>query len=141
MKATARPAFDPGKNFKARRPFVLSGVSLNYDDPVAKEGIEDRRLKLMYEARLIDFDDRPRDEAKAPAPAKAVEKKKPGKAPTAAPAPKASPAPTQGAPQGKAVKKYMGFGKWSVIDEAGNVLAKDITKDQIDAEVAKLNKG
>lgn len=45
--------FDPKRNFVARRPFSMLGSRLNAGDPIDKDSLTDRRLRQMYDHRLI----------------------------------------------------------------------------------------
>lgn len=86
--------------FKAGRPFIMNGENYNFDDPVDVTGIEPRRLSLMFDARLLEVDDRPASQRKRSVPA---------------------PAPKQAS---SAVKvKNGGFGRWYISTADGENLA------------------
>lgn len=137
------PTFDPNGEFKAKRPFTLAGVNLNYDDPVDKSAIEPRRLKQMFEARMIIADDRSPAERKAAttpkAPAKPAGAKKPEKGATPSPAAGSAPAGTQASGEPKAKIENRGFGKgFDIVDQAGTVLKAGIkSKAAAETELAK----
>ena len=124
MRTKHRLAFDPASEFMARRQFVLAGVSLNYDDPIDKSGIEERRLKNMFDARLIEIDPRtPAERAKAFE--RAAKARSAAEAPTPAPDAEASQAGSVGpAVAGKArvEPEPSGFGYYRIMDGAGNIL-------------------
>ena len=128
MKTKHRRAYDPGAEFMARRQFVIAGVSLNYDDPIDKTGIEERRLKNMFEARLIEIDPRtPAERAKAAD--RAAKARKAAEAPTPAPAPEGSPEGSVGpgtTAKARVEPEPSGFGYYRIMDGAGNILKAKI---------------
>lgn len=63
MQRHQRAPFSPGAEFTCLRPFVMSGVSYSMGDTLDKAGIEHRRLRQMFEARMIEV-----APADAPAP-------------------------------------------------------------------------
>lgn len=147
MKATLRPAYAPSMKLKCRRPFVLSGHSLTYDDPVPTDEIEVRRLRQMYEARLVDVDERTDAERAAHMKAKGSPAKPPASpagAQTTSEAPKVAPAkkaPSKAAPDtAKAKVKSQGFGKFGIINPATDEwLVKDLpNKAAAEAELPKF---
>ena len=144
MSVFARPAFDPSATYKAQRPFTLSGVSLTYEDPVDLAGIEERRVRQMYDARLITMDTRTAEEraALAAAPASPAGKPKPTKAATAAknkkPAQATKPAPAAKPTTGKPVRVNEGFGKFGVKDAAGELVLTGAPKADADAKLKQL---
>ena len=131
-------AFTLESAFKALRPFVLNGRRLNYEDPVDTAGIEPRRLRQMWEARLIDVSlDAPAPRAPEKAPAKRVAAKAATPAtsgPQAAVAPVAAPEST--GPQ-KARLVYAQFGKYDVVTAAGEVVGKGLNKVEADELVRR----
>lgn len=62
--AFAHRTYSAESKFKAGKPFTMNGVSYNYDDPVDVSGIEPRRLRLMFDARLLEVDESGRAPAK-----------------------------------------------------------------------------
>lgn len=64
----AQRYYTPESKFKAGRPFTMNGETYNFDDPVDVTGIEPRRLRLMFEARLLEVDTRPAAQRKRSAP-------------------------------------------------------------------------
>ena len=136
-----RTPFSLESAFKANRPFVLNGVRLNYDDPVDKVGIEPRRLRQMWESRLIEvtIGQVPAKQPEKPAP-KAPVRRVVAKAEAAAtPAPEAAeaaPEPTE--EQGKARLVYAQFGKFDVLNAAGDVVAKGLSKDEAQRRLQEI---
>lgn len=45
--------FSPAYDFMAAKPVTLNGHVLNPGDPVPKDGLNPRRLRQLYEARII----------------------------------------------------------------------------------------
>lgn len=110
-------SYTPSSKFKAAKPFTMDGVNYTFDDPVDVTGIEPRRVRLMFDARLIEVDER--DEGKRK------------------PAPK--PAPAQSAPTGSHKIKSGGFGRWYVADAEGeNVAGPFKAKAEAEAALAQF---
>ena len=105
------------------RPFTMNGKEYGYDEPVDVSGIEVRRVRQMFEARLIDADDSAAPKQKPQAPAPRVEA-----VPEPAPAPQASQ---------KASLRHKGFGKYEVVDAASNVIAGPLSREQAEVELKK----
>ncbi|CAB4130452.1 hypothetical protein UFOVP119_76 [uncultured Caudovirales phage] len=119
--AYQRQPFTTAQGFICTRPFVMNGVSYGYDQRVDTAGIEVRRLRHMYDARMIDVDDGSRQKLDAPA----------------APPPRVDTDEAPAAP-GVPSMKHKGFGKFEVIDAAGNVVAGPLSKDEAEKALAKL---
>lgn len=101
--------YTPVSKFKAGRPFVMNGEQYNYDDPVDTTGIEPRRIRLMFEARLLEVDERPEGERKK--------------------------APLPPTPVGPYRIKNGGFGRWYVANSSGeNVEGPFTAEDGGDAK-------
>ncbi len=103
----------------------MNGVSYNFDDPVNVSGIETRRLRQMYDARMIEAID-----ALAPLPR-----------PVAPPRAVAAPVVASDTPVGSGVPwlRHKGFGKFEVVDKAGNVVAGPLAKEQAERALANLS--
>lgn len=103
MQRYNRLPYSPGATFRCVRSFVMSGTAYSMGDVVDTSGIEDRRLRQMYDARMIE----PLPEG-TPAP------KKPA-------APVATKAPQPVAEQAQASEgtplsvEHRGFGRWYVM--------------------------
>ena len=128
-----RPPFDLKATFKVRKPFVLDGVAFGYEAIVDVSGIEPRRVRQMFDAHMIDI-----AEPGAPPPAPAERKQAPPAPATKQARVKAPPAsaPAQAAP-GVPSLQHRGFGRYEVVDAAGNVLAGPFAKEQAEAELKK----
>ena len=130
-----RTPFSLESAFKANRPFLLNGVRLTYEDPVDKTGIEPRRLRQMWEHRLIEVS------AASPAPKppeKPPAKRVAAKAERPAPSPQ-KPAEEPPAPTGgTAHVVYAQFGKWDVVDASGAVLLKGVSKDEAQSRLQQI---
>ena len=107
--------YTPDSKFKAGRPFTMNGESYNFDDPVDVTGIEPRRLNLMFEARLLEVDDRPAAQRKRSVPVQAEK------------------------PSGAFKVKNGGFGRWYVTNaDNENVAGPFEEKAMAQAALAKL---
>ena len=124
---TQRRPFSLDSSFKAGRPFVMNGVTYNFDDPVSVQGIEPRRLRQMYDARMIEVV----DEAAGIKPAAPVIKIK------TPPAPPPEVTPVAEVARGPALR-HKGFGRFEVVDAAGKVLAGPLPKEQAERELARM---
>lgn len=91
-------SYNASSKFKASKPFTMDGKDYTFDDPVDVTGIEPRRVRLMFDARLIDVDERPDAKRKA--------------------APKPAPAPKSEAARSYRIKNG-GFGRWYIADASG----------------------
>lgn len=101
MQRFHREPFSPQAQFRCVKPFVMAGVAYSLGDVVDTAAIETRRLRQMYEARMID--------------AAAAQD-----APTAQVASRAAegPGPSRATP-GAARAEHRGFGRWFVIGADG----------------------
>lgn len=124
---TQRRPFSLDSSYKAGRPFVMNGVTYNFDDPVSVQGIEPRRLRQMYDARMIEVTDEVAS-AKPAAPAIKVK-------PSAAPPVEVTPVVDEA--RGPALR-HKGFGRFELIDAAGKVLAGPLPKEQAERELARM---
>lgn len=123
---TQRRPFSLDSSFKAGRPFVMNGVTYNFDDPVIVRGIEPRRLRQMYDARMIEVT----DDTEGAKPAVAVKVK-----PAAAPPREETPIADEA--RGPMLR-HKGFGRFEVVDAAGKVLAGPLPKEQAERELARM---
>ena len=121
-----RLPFSPSYEFRATRAFVMQGIEYTMGKPIDKAGIEVRRLRQMYDSRMIEaiMDAAPAAPAPAKAPAQKAEK----------PAQKAEPAKVE-APAPEANKSalrldYRGFGRYFVLDAEGNEISGPHSKDE-----------
>lgn len=129
----AHRTYATDSKFKAAKPFIMNGVEYNYDDPVDLSGVDARRVKLMFDTRLIDVDDRDA----APAPKRAAKASKPAakQEQAAAPAePVAQAEPGAQSDEASEIKqpsgdpadyklKNGGFGRWYITDAEGTNIA------------------
>lgn len=121
-----RLPFHPGYAYRATKPFVMAGVQYSPGMLVDKRGVEDRRLRQMYDAFMVEpCGDPP-----------AVGATRPVRAPEAAPATQV-PATPVAAPQapGKATVEHRGFGRWYVVRD-GDVMSGPHTKAEAEAALA-----
>lgn len=109
----------------ATRAFVMQGIEYKFGDKLDTSAIEVRRLRQMYEQRMID----PILDAEPPKKAATPPKKPEGKQPPQEPAkaPQKAEAPVLDG------FKNMGFGKWYRVDAEGNKLEGPFTKEQVEA--------
>lgn len=112
MQRYQREPFTTEAQFTCVKPFVMSGVSYQPGQIVDTEAIETRRLRQMYEARMIDAVAR----SKTPVLLKPV------------PAAKPQPAAARRA-------EHRGFGRWYVV-EADGTEEGPYSKEAADARVA-----
>jgi hypothetical protein len=141
-----RLPFSPLFQFLIRKPLLLNDTDYSPGDVIDRtDGIDDRKLRELYEGRFIDVrpdaDDNPvvintPAAADKPEPAKKTAKaKKASKAAQAAGAPEGGATPPDDAASGDAqiggglTAKHEGFGKWFVM--AGDVkVSGPHTKDE-----------
>ena len=134
--------YAPTGFYKARRPFTMDGRDYNYEEPVDLKNVEPRRVRLMWEAKLIDH--APAPEASVPVPVPAPE---PVKAPVTArkrAAKEAPPTVEEAAPAPPVASEspaglrmvHKGFGKWDVVDILDAVIASDLAKPDAQKLVA-----
>lgn len=121
-----RLPFSPSYEFRATRAFVMQGIEYTLGTPIDKAGIETRRLRQMYDSRMIEaiLDEAPT----APAPAKAPAKKAEPKAQKAEPAKVEQQAPE--ATKSALSVDYRGFGRYFVIDADGKEISGPHSKDE-----------
>lgn len=89
-----KPGELPGVEYLAVRPFTMNGVYYSHDQLVPLDGVEPRRARLMFEARMIRV-------------------KPENWAPPAAPDPATVGGPA-GGPTVPASSVHAGFGKWYI---------------------------
>lgn len=121
-----RLPFSPSYQFRATRAFVMQGIEYTMGTPIDKAGIEVRRLRQMYDSRMIEaiLDEAPA----APAPTKAPAKKAEPKA-VKAETPKVEINPTEATNSALRVD-YRGFGRYFVIDAEGKEISGPHSKDE-----------
>lgn len=114
-----RLPFSPSYEFRATRAFVMQGIEYTMGMPIDKAGIEVRRLRQMYDSRMIEaiLDDAPVAKAPAKAPAKKAETAK-----VEHKAPEAN--------QSALRVDYRGFGRYYVIDAEGKEISGPHSKDE-----------
>lgn len=134
MSRFAHPLpFSPDYDFQAVKPVTLNGQAYTPGDRIEKGDLGARRLRQLYEARIIS-PLAPTDAAllkAAPAPQEA---------PRAPSEPEAEETPeeaTSGPVESSGKQAlHKGFGRWYVVDADGNELAGPMTKDEALAQAA-----
>jgi hypothetical protein len=125
-----RLPFQIESKFKVVKPFTMNGIPYWYDEPVDITGIEPRRVRQMWDARMIEVmpaADKPVQATEKPAKATKTE---------AAPTPASAEKPVVEASQEPRLE-HRGFGKYEIVDAAGNVLAGPLPKEQAERELLK----
>lgn len=119
-----RLPFSPSYEFRATRAFVMQGVEYLMGTPIDKAGIEVRRLRQMYDSRMIEpvLDAEPAQAPKAPAK-KAVAR------PEKADAAKVEQPPAEATTSALRID-YRGFGRYFVIDAEGKEVSGPHSKDE-----------
>lgn len=138
-------AYNPHRDFAptgfyiALRPFTMNGRDYGYDEPVDMTGIEPRRVREMWNARLIEHAPPPESAPQKPAKAPQAAKKAPAVETPTAPAPAAVEAPVAPVEPADGLRMVSkGFGKWDVVDAAGKVIAAGITKADAERRVTGI---
>lgn len=135
-----RPQFSPDATFRCVKPFVMNGVAYVLGDEVDTTDIEVRRLRQMYDSRIVEIAP-PADAADKPK-AKAAPKKEPvAKAKKEAPA-KVVEAPKNETPaetSGQGLRaEHRGFGRYFLVNAEGADVEGPMTKDEADRRVAEV---
>lgn len=113
MHRLQREPFVADAQFACTRPFVMAGVAYKSGDVVDTATVEARRLRQMYEARMID--PMPR---KLPALLKAAPERSAERAL---------------APSGKTGIEHRGFGRWYVVGLDGRDVQGPLTREEAEA--------
>jgi sarcosine oxidase gamma subunit len=109
-----RQPFSTHQTFVVTKPFVMDGQHYVRGDLVPTDGIEPRRLRQMWDNRMIDA-----ASAAPETPAQALqERAKPAAAPVARQKQESAPQITQEPPAARRVE-HRGFGRYFVVDEGG----------------------
>ncbi len=110
-----RAPFSPQSQFRCVKPFVMSGKEYRHGDVVATRGIEVRRLRQMFDMRMIDA---------------AMPETEPMSRPiaTAAAPPPPQPQATEARTGTKLRVDHQGFGRYVVLDESGAVVDGPMSK-------------
>lgn len=122
-----RPSFSPNNAFQCVKPFVMNGVAYKLGDLVETKNIEVRRLRQMYDTRIIDV---------ATDSAKPVPKEKPK---AAKPIKDAQPEAQSNPPalSGNGLRaEHRGFGRYFILDAQGTEVEGPMSKEAADARVA-----
>jgi hypothetical protein len=130
MSRFAHPLpFSPDYEFQASKPVTLNGRAYTPGDRIEKDALGARRLRQLYEARIIT--------PLAPAAA-ALLRPQPASSDAQDLAPQEQPQEALEAVVGAAGKQavHKGFGRWFVVDADGNELAGPMTKDEALAQAA-----
>lgn len=113
---TAKPVFSPKDDFVAVRAFTLNGMQLHPGDHVERENVSEGLLRKMFDNRMI-----------IPKPAGATG------GPVAAPEGRAN-APASTGPKeagsGPLRAAHRGFGRYYLLDSAGNVVSGPFSKEE-----------
>jgi hypothetical protein len=113
--------FSPYYDFRVVKPMTVAGQALKLGDPLPKDGLSPRRLRQLFEARMI-----------SPLPPEIL----PGNG--AADAGHGDngawgsnpPADTATPPSGPLRAQHKGFGKWFVINAAGQEVSGPHTREE-----------
>lgn len=131
--------FAPTGYYKALRPFTMNGRDYTYDEPVDMTGVEPRRVRLMWENRMIEHAPPPEAAPQKPAKAPVAAKKAPAVETPKAPAPAAVEAPAAPVEPAEGLRMVSkGFGRWDVVDATGNVVEAGITKADAERRVTGI---
>lgn len=114
MQRFHREPFAPDAQYACAKPFVMAGVAYERGQVVATGTIETRRLRQMYESRMVEM----------------IAKEK-----TAALLKPAAPAQPAAPQTNERRTEHRGFGRWFVI-EADGTEHGPFTKDVAEARVA-----
>ena len=117
MQRFNREPFNPQAQFACVKPFVMAGVAYDLGQVVDTTAVETRRLRQMYEARMIDA-----LPLQAAPPAQVVSRAAEG------------PGESRATP-GAARAEHRGFGRWFVIASDGAEKGP-LTKEAAEALVA-----
>lgn len=127
-----RLPFHPGYEYRATKPFVMSGVQYSPGMVIDKRGVEDRRLRQMYESFMVEPCGDP------PAAAGGTGRVAGG---TRRVVDETNPAPgeTKGVASdtAAAVAEHRGFGRWYVV-RAGAVVSGPHNKAEAEQAAAAL---
>lgn len=124
-----RQPFSAHGSFRCVKPFVMSGVMFNLGDKVPTNGIEVRRLRQMYDTRMIDLD--AEAEGRTMVRKERAEPVKRAKEPTVQ-------EPVVVPPTGGFKVEHRGFGKWYVINAAGDEIAGPLTKAEAERHIVNV---
>jgi hypothetical protein len=109
-----RSPFSPQSQFRCVKPFVMSGKEYRLGDAVQTKGIEVRRLRQMFEMRMIDTATPETMQTPPPVVQASV--------PTA-------PEPAVEMKAGSKLRvDHQGFGRYVVLDESGAVVDGPMSK-------------
>jgi hypothetical protein len=133
-----RPAFSPDATFRCVKPFVMNGVAYGLGSEVDTTNIEVRRLRQMYDSRIVEIAP-PASAAGKPAATRAPKKETvamgKAEAPTKVEAPKDQP-PAESAGIGLRAE-HRGFGRYVLVDASGAEVEGPMTKAEADRRVAE----
>lgn len=138
MSRFAHPLpFSPSYDFQATKPVTLNGRAYVPGDRIEKDGLGARRLRQLYESRIIS-PIAPPAAALLAAPERAEEVVVPVATVETAEAPQeASEAPQEGIVSADGLQAvHRGFGRWYVVDAAGQDVAGPLTKEEALARAA-----
>lgn len=124
-----RQPFSANGAYRCIKPFVMSGVMFQLGDKVPTNGIEVRRLRQMYDTRMIDLDQEAAD--RTPVRKEKAEPAKRAKEPTVQ-EPVAAPA------SGDLKAEHRGFGRWYVTNAAGDEIAGPMTKAEAERHIVNV---
>lgn len=110
MQRLNREPFSPDAQFVCLKPFVMGGVAYVAGSVVDTAEVELRRLRQMYEARIIDPAPRAQKAALLKPPVRQQEALAPSRR-----------------------IEHRGFGRWYVLDESGNEVSGPLSKEEAEA--------
>ena len=116
--------FSPYYDFRVVKPMTIGGKALVMGDPFPTEGLPPRRLRQMFEARMI-----------SPLPPEVLPITPANGAAGAAQAGQGAggtepPPDTATRPTGPLTAKHRGFGKWYVMDAADDEVSGPHTREE-----------
>lgn len=123
-----RLPFSSAYRYKAVKPFVMKGISFKLGDEVDTSDIEVRRLRQMYEARMIDpiMDETGMAGQVVNAPAQPESKAVKATPKVEKPSKVEKEAPATGGNR----LEHRGFGRYFLVDANDEVVAGPMTKDE-----------
>lgn len=132
-----RLPFDPNGPFVCVKPFLMSGVPYAPGATVPMQGVEPRRVRQMWQARMVNVASASQIGLMSRQPAH-VKPEPRAAAPAAqkpAPAAQEQPAPASGL---RATHK--GFGRWFVVDAEGKIVAGPMTQVEATSKLGELSR-
>lgn len=121
-----RQPFSVHAAFVVTKPFVMDGEQYVRGDAVPTDGIEPRRLRQMWDNRMIDAAPAMPQAAPAGAAKRVQERSNESSVPVASTQPETAPE----AAQGGFKVEHRGFGRYWVLDAAGGEVAGPMSREE-----------